>query len=255
MPIILDNEQKKTTPHSDVPETEYPAGHILEVVIVTPFPGEGESYGDGWWAETRIVPMTADGTKVLHEAAIKLRIDNLWASMKRCPELAAAMGPLIAGIHAYNQLVIADKKAAEEVEAARLAQIEADRVVAEQARAAAEQARLDVIEAARLVEIERQRLADEAEAKRLEEYNSPTAKAARKQAALDEAAAIEVQAKEAQEVADLAAIEAAKPEVVAAVEVESLRQVAYDAQQKQSIAEQLAVQAAVVRTAAEAMEG
>ena len=254
MPIILDDTQKETTPAVSVPEIDYPAGFITEIFIKAPFPQAGEVFGTGWWAQCRLVPMTADGTKVLASVEMDLRIDNLMLAFSQCPQLAAAMTPLVDGINAYNVLAVAEAKAKAQAEVDRLATEESARVAREAAKAKAEQDRLDGIEAARLEEIERQRLAEEAEERRLEEYNSPEAKAARKAAALEEAARLDAEARNAREVSDTAAKEAAEPAVIAAVEAERLRQVAYDAQYKQSQADQLAEQAAAVRAAAEAME-
>lgn len=254
MPIFLDETQAAKTPPVDIPGMDWPLAWVTKILI-------DWDHGTPGSAAVEMFPMSADGNAILRrnpdgtDAVIHGKIPNMLAAMDRCPELAAAMTPLIKAIHAWNKIAVEDaKKLAEEVaareaiEAARIAAIEADRIAAEAARIAAEEARLAQIEIDRLAEIEAARIAAEEEAARIAAYNTPEAKAARVAAAKADA---DARAAEAQ-AALLAADALLTPEVVDAI---TKQQAISDVRAAQQQAAELAAIAAAAAAEVVRLEG
>lgn len=185
MPIAADKTQEISTSEVVKSPVDYTLLWLEESHINWKFGTSGSA-----WAE--LYPLSSDRTKILYrhpetgaDMRIRVSIDNMVEYMERCPELAAVMGPYLAGIDAVNKLQIADRVKVEQdrldaiaAEEVRLAQIETDRLAAE---------------AERLVQIEEERIAAEKADKErrdreqadFDAYNAPEAIAARKAALVE----------------------------------------------------------------------
>ena len=118
MPIQLEESQTVVVPEKTIKAETYPLAWVSQIHIVWP-------HGTGGTAVIEMHPMSGDGKTVLYrtpeggDTVIQGRVENMMEAMGRCPELAAAMGPLIHAIHAWNKIVVDDaaeaaKKKAEE---------------------------------------------------------------------------------------------------------------------------------------------